>query len=181
MKKRLFAGLLAAMMVVSMMTTTVFAAEPETIYTEKNTEELTVTVDSIEVTGEEIKLQFISPEEMDQLISDFEAGIITQNWFPDVVNATYTRETKADGTEYCRVVFMNTGFIFDRVDVDGVIWLYDMSGTVVGRKFIDEPKLIYSVARVVEIHPIGGHYATGSYELRLSDGDAGTVYRGTFI
>lgn len=76
---------------------------------------------------------------------------------------------------------MNVGFPFDRVDVDGVVWLYDMSGIERGRRFIDEPKLVYNVARPVEIHPIGGHYATGSFELRLSDGDDGTVYRGTFI
>ena len=83
MKKRLFAGLLAAMMVVSMMGTTAFAVEPKMINTERNTEEcieeLTVTVDSIEVTGEGIKLEFISLEEMEQLISDSEAGISTQN------------------------------------------------------------------------------------------------------
>ena len=185
MKKRLFAGLLAAMMVVSMMGTTAFAVEPKMINTERNTEEcieeLTVTVDSIEVTGEGIKLEFISLEEMEQLISDSEAGISTQNWFPDVVKVTFTRLKKADGTEYCRVVLLNVGFPFDRVDVDGVVWLYDMSGIERGRRFIDEPKLVYNVARPVEIHPIGGHYATGSFELRLSDGDDGTVYRGTFI
>lgn len=181
MKKRLFPGLLASMMMVSMMATTVFAVKSETTNTEKKTEEHTVVVDSIEVSGGEIKLEIISPEEMEQLISDFEAGIITQNLFEDKVNVSFSRETKADGTEYCKVVIMNTGFIFDRVDLDGKIYLHNMSGIVMGKADIKEEKLVFGVARIVEIYPLGGHYATGSYELRVSDGDAGTVYKGTFI
>lgn len=43
-----------------------------------------------------------------------------------------------------------------------------------------EHKLVYGVARVLDIAPAGEQYATGSYSLRLSDGDVGTLYGGTF-
>lgn len=132
-----------------------------------------------------IKLEFVSPEEMDRILAEMEndlanmeAGISPQNWFTDVVYVSAKRVQKGDGTEFCRVAIANRGFIFDRVDVDGEIWLYDMNSRVVGHRNVDEPKISVLHHREFEIYPIGGHYATGAYRLRLSDGDAGTVYSG---
>ena len=162
MIKKTFRMLCLCLLISSLAFTPVFAAESTTISTETDTESSP-------------KLVFISPEEMEQLIADYEAGIEPYNWFDDYVAVTVSNEGS-----YCKVVFMNVGFIFDRCDVDGTITLYDMSGRVVANTTVAEHKLVYGVARVLKIYPAGGKYATGSYSLRVSDGDAGTLYTGTF-
>lgn len=141
---------------------TVFAAESTANSAETGTES-------------PFKLIFISPEEMEQLIAGYEAGIELHNWFNDYVVVTVSNEGS-----YCKVVFMNVGFPFDRCDIDGTITLYDMNGRVVANTTVNEHKLVYGVARVLKIYPTGGKYSTGNYSLRLSDGDIGTLYTGTF-
>lgn len=119
---------------------------------------------------------FITPKEMEQIIASQKAGIETCNWFPDSVLITVTKE--ADG--HCRFVFLNNGFPFDRCDIDGMIYLYDANMRVVGRQLVAEHKLVCGWPRIVDIYPLGNNFTSGSYSLRLSDGDAGTLYEGTF-
>ena len=152
------------LLVCSMFLSTVMAAETD------------VKMYSAESKESGMQLCFISPEDMEQLTACREIGIDTYNWFPDSVLVTIERQS--DG--HCKVVFMNNGFPFDRCDVDGTITLYNMNMGVVANQKVREHKLVYGVARVLDIYPMGGQYATGSYSLRLSDGDAGTLYTGTF-
>lgn len=164
MKKRIFSMVLAVLMFVTMTSTPAFAAsDPQT------------TLD----TETKLTMKVISQEEMDSIIANIEAGVMPLNWFDDYVLVSGKRVTKADGTEFFRLTLMNSGFILDRVDVDGSIVLYDMGLRIVANKTIDERKLVYGFHRTIDIYPLGGHYATGNYVLRLSDGDAGTVYTGT--
>lgn len=163
---KVFKALTLALFVCSLFSTNVFAAEvtqQSNIQSENN--------------NTEAQLQFIAPEQMEQIISEQPSDIaMASNWFPDVVLVTVKRQS--DG--HCRVVFMNNGFPFDRCDIDGVITLYDMSGNVVANRTVAEHKLVYGVARVLDIYPVGGKYATGSYSLVLSDGGTGTPYTGGF-
>ena len=136
---------------------------------------------SLDSESSEIRLQYVTPEQMEQLISQCNRNKNSyytnsaNNWFSDYVVFTITRESN-----YCKVVFLNCGFPFDRCDVDGTITLYNMSSLVVANRTVAEHKLVYGVARVLKIYPTGGNYATGAYSLRLSDGDVGTVYSGVF-
>lgn len=126
----------------------------------------------------DIRLKYVTPEQMEQLISQFKDGAAanpTRNWFTDYVAVTFTREGS-----YCKVVFLNCGFPFDRCDVDGTITLYDMRGNASVCQTVAEHKLVYGVARVLKIYPQGGYFATGAYSLRVSDGDVGTLYTGVF-
>lgn len=154
------------LLVCSTLTSTVIAAEPVTV----------ISVEYDENTESSMQLCFISMEEMEQLIAYREAGIDTYNWFPDSVLVSIERQS--DG--HCKVVFMNNGFPFDRCDIDGAITLYNANMLTVAIKKVEEHKLVYGVARVLDIYPTGKQYATGSYSLRLSDGDVGTLYTGTF-
>lgn len=163
--KRFFASLLAAVMMVSVFGTTALAASD----TSGNYSEV----------QQELTMRVVSQDEMDGIIANIQAGIMPLNWFDDIVLVSGKRVTKSDGTEYFSLTLLNSGFVFDRVDVDGNIVLYDMNLRVVANKTIDEPKLVYGFSRVIDIYPLGGHYATGNYTLRVSDGDAGTTYTGT--
>lgn len=168
MKKRFLAGLLAAMIVVSMMTSTAIAQETTNDRLDENT-----------AVQHELTLRIVTQEEMDNILSNIQAGTIPMNWFEDIVLVSGKRVVKSDGTEYFSLTLVNAGFVFDRVDVDGEIWLYDMGARIVTHKYINEDKIIYGISRKIDIHPIGGHYATGHYRLRLSDGDIGTTYEGS--
>lgn len=152
------------LLICSMFTSTVMAADPP------------VSMENNESAETDMQLCFITPEEMEQLIACREAEIDAYNWFPDSVLVSVSRESNG----HCKVVFMNNGFPFDRCDIDGTITLYNMSGLVVANRAVAEHKLVYGVARVLDIAPAGGQYATGSYSLRLSDGDVGTLYVGAF-
>ncbi|MDR2044817.1 MAG: hypothetical protein LBQ15_10750 [Clostridium sp.] len=161
LRKKIVKALSFCFLICSMTATPVMAAEP-----------------SGNAAGNEtgMELYFITPEQMEQLIVCREAGIAAYNWFPDSVLVTISKE--ADG--HCKVVFMNNGFPFDRCDVTGTICLSDMSMRIVANRVVEEYKLVYGWARVIDIYSVGGQYATGSYSLTLSDGDTGTMYVGVF-
>lgn len=163
--KRFFASLLVAVMMVSAFGTTALAASD----TSSNYSEV----------QQELTMRVVSQDEMDSIIANIQAGMMPLNWFDDIVLVSGKRVAKADGTEYFSLTLLNSGFVFDRVDVDGNIVLYDMNLRVVANKTIDEDKLVYGFSRKIDIYPLGGHYATGNYTLRVSDGDAGTTYTGT--
>ena len=145
--------------------------------TEPTVHEVETTLPTINVVGNESKMKIVvvTPAEMDALIANHEAGIDTYNYFDDHVLLTIT-----DEGSYCKVVLLNNGFPFDRCDVTGKVLLYDINMRVVGNATVAERKLVYGVARVIKIYPIGGKFETGSYSLTVSDGDAGTLYTGTF-
>ena len=166
MKKKICSIFLSMIMLVSMFGTTAFAVKvPDQ------------SDNGIAENQTELTIRIVTPEEMDSIIADIQNGIVPLNWFADVVAISGKRVQKSDGTEYFSITLLNTGFIFDRVDVDGNIKLYDL-GRLVVNKAIDEPKLVYGFSRVINIYPLGGHYTTGTYSLRISDGDAGTTYTG---
>lgn len=153
----------------------VFFPATITTYAKEDNEDI-----SAEIIDEErpIILKQISQEEMDRIISADPQGNLRKrdNWFEDNVLFSIVREN--DGC--CKVTFLNDGFIFDRCDVDGFVTLYDSSGKVVGNKMIAEHKLVFHVARVVRIYPIGGSFSSGAYSFLLSDGGQGNLYTGTF-
>lgn len=167
MRKKVCSIFLAMMMLISMFATTALAADVPAQSDNGVVENQT-----------ELTMRIVTPEEMDSIIAGIQNGTIPLNWFDDIVAVSGKRVQKSDGTEYFSLTLLNTGFVFDRVDVDGNIKLYD-SGRLVANKAIDEPKLVFGFSRVIDIYPLGGHYTTGTYSLRVSDGDAGTTYTGS--
>lgn len=168
MRKNVCSIFLAMMMLVSIFGTTAFAVE---IPDQSDNE--------IAENQTELTMRIVTPEEMDSIIAGIQNGTVPLNWFDDIVAVSAKRVQKSDGTEYFSLTLVNVGFIFDRVDVDGNIQLYNSSGLLVANKAIDEKKIVYGISRVIDIYPFQGHYTTGTYSLRVSDGDAGTTYTGS--
>ncbi len=167
MKKKVCSLLLAMMMLVSIFGTTALASEVSDQNFNESVENQT-----------KLTLRIVTPEEMDSIIAGIQNGTVPLNLFSDIVALSGKKVTKPNGTEYFSLTLVNTGFMLDRVDVDGNIKLYDL-GRLVGNKTFDEPKLVFGFSRVIEVHPIGGHYTTGTYRIRVSDGDVGTTYTGS--
>lgn len=140
---------------------------------------MAVTEDRKEASASELTLRFISPEEMEQRIANIEAGVSEINAVTDIVLVSGKRVVQSNGNEYLSLTFLNAGFILDRIDVNGTVWLYDMNSTIVAKKSFDENDLIFGISRVVNIYPLGGRFSTGSYTLRVSDGDIGQRYTGS--
>lgn len=120
----------------------------------------------------------VSPETIRSVSARKEKTYSTNSWqnlFDDIVLVSFHNN---NGT--CEYALLNDGFYFDRCDVTGYIYLYGENNLMVAQHRVNEPKLVYHVARTGKIYPIGGSYKWGEYVLNISDNGTTTTNTGYF-